>query len=805
MRICPEPIGLIVVAAVLLASAMLPAFCAESGPLDGGLIEPGDPLPMPPRTTVPTTAAEAEPVQEAEDLPAPADPTVEPPPTSEVPLTPEGTEVPPPADVPPPAAATEWRPEPSEEEILIDADRVYYQGGATIGEGNVRVRYRNITVTSDTAEIDEDGIWAQFRGNVRLIYDEQETTADLIRLNFETEAWEIIGARTVLEPSFFERGVAEPIFVRADTVTGTGEEEEVDAFDGLVTSCDKDEPHYGLISDHIRVIGDDKVVLEEPRLRILGWTVFKLPWDLVLSQRSRNNRFFPELGQNSVEGFYAKLAYLYLTGSELNSYIRLHLTEKRGIGFGGDHYFRTGAHSGQASLFYQPDESALSGRLRHDWDVSSSLTSSLDASLQENSGYSGSTRSLAANLNLNHRARLSTTSLGIAHSSTDSTFSSSNRFTTNLNHRQRLGENASFDLRSTLRRSEYGGTTPSTEIFDANVQFTDRGSWYDWALAADKEWYLHDDAVRSYGLERLPEIVFNTDSQRLGDYNLFGFLPFRARVSAGHIIEYPDEKEIGFAAIRTDVGGQRSQITDNSTLTTSMTFDQAFYSDDSARWTLGGSLNLNTTYGANWYTQLSHRAATVAGFSPLRRDYAGVYDDTTISIVQQFPNRSRFELTGGFDFVDDRWRELRLRGWSMLSSRDRLETVAGYALHESLWRPLELRWTHAAPPNLYLALSTRYDIRESELNSADLEFDWQVTDRWRFQGLSRWTGYSDEFADLNLRLTRDLHCWLASLSYSMVNDEIRLNFGIKAFPFEDQDWTLGSGGARLGSYQQYYY
>jgi lipopolysaccharide assembly outer membrane protein LptD (OstA) len=58
------------------------------------------------------------------------------------------------------------------------------------------VRYRNITVTSDTAEIDEDGVWGQFRGNVRLIERmSRQTTAELIRLNFETEQWEVIGAR----------------------------------------------------------------------------------------------------------------------------------------------------------------------------------------------------------------------------------------------------------------------------------------------------------------------------------------------------------------------------------------------------------------------------------------------------------------------------------------------------------------------------------------------------------------------------------------------------------------------------------
>jgi hypothetical protein len=202
-----------------------------------------------------------------------------------------------------------------------------------------------------------------------------------------------------LSRSGLRTGVEEPIFVRAETVSGTAEEERLDAFDGLATSCDLERAALRPALRHIRVIGDDKVVLESARgCEVLGNTILRLPWDLVLSQQSPNNRFFPELGQNTVEGFYAKFAYLYLTSSELNSYVRLHLTEKRGIGIGGDHYFRTGPHSGEASLFYHPSEGSMSARLRHDWEIADRLSSRLNVNLQEHSGFQSATRSLAGNL-----------------------------------------------------------------------------------------------------------------------------------------------------------------------------------------------------------------------------------------------------------------------------------------------------------------------------------------------------------------------------------------------------------------------
>ncbi|MGC9319318.1 MAG: hypothetical protein ACP5KN_14895, partial [Armatimonadota bacterium] len=692
-----------------------------------------------------------------------------------------------------------------EQNILIDADEVFYQAGATVARGNVTVRYREITITADEAEIDEDGVWGTFRGNVTIRTEEIESTAELIRINFETEQWEVVEARSTLEPEFFEQGVVEPIYVRAESITGTEGDEVITARRGLATSCDLERPHYGLHSEAIRLIGEDKVILERPELRILGSRILRYPWDLVLSQRSRNNRFFPEFGQNNVEGYYAKLAYLYLTNSEVNSYVRLHLSERRGIGLGADHYYRLGSHYGEASIFFQPDEEAISGRARNTWEISRQLTSDLNLSLQRNSGYAGATQSLAGNLTFRRRGDTSNTTLGFDRSQTESTYSSSTRFTTNLSHRQRLPGDASWDLRAVLRRSEFGADREPRETLETDLQFQDRGEWYDWALGAERRWDFEGDTAGGFGLDRLPEIVFNTDSRRLGNWQLLGKVPMRASVRAGHFVQYPDEEEVSTASLETNLGGGRTGLGESFTLTTTGTFDQAFYSDGSARYRVGSSMNLDGELGSKWYSRLSHRFATVDGYSPLRRGYAGKYNDLTFQAVRQEPDRSRFELTGGYDFQDERWRELRLRGWANASERDRLELVAGYSLDRAMWRPLQVRWTHAVPWDLYLALSSRYDLDDEKLTDADLEFDWRIDSRWRLEGLTTYSGYREELDEMNLRLTRDLHCWQASVTYNMELDEIRVNLGIKAFPFEARDWTLGRGGARLGSYQQVYY
>lgn len=824
MRTTVRTIGGLLLAALLVSPPSSLA-AGSSGVVGDTVLDSPAPTAPEPRTSRPATAspspvaaadeqavggeADAPPQDEAEAA-EPVEVEQDPAPDVAPDVAPVIETPPPVPDAPrpetdPTAADPDWRPEPTRDEILIDADEVYYHAGATVAEGNVVVRYRDITITSEIAEIDEDGVLGQFRGDVVITHDGRETTAELIRLNFETERWEVLDARTVLEPTFFERGVAEPIYVRADTITGVEDEDVVEAFDGVATSCDLDRPHYGFHSEHIRVIDDSRVVLEKPAFRVFGHTIFRYPWDMVLSQRSPHNRLFPEFGQNTVEGFYAKFAYLYLTRGDLDSFVRLHLTERRGIGAGADHSFRTGPHSGEASLFIEPDRGAFNSRVRHRWEISDRLDSNLNLSLQQNSGFAGTTTALAGNLNLRHRADNSDTTLGLDRSLTESAHSTSGRFGANLNHRQRMGTDASWTLRTTLRRSEFGAARSPHETLRADFRYQQRRDWFDWALAADDEWYLDSDRARSYGLSRLPEIVLNTDSRRLGNWRLPGGLPFRASVKTGRLIQYPDEDEITFAALESNIGGERTALSRNVTLTTAMSFNQAFYSDNAARYVLSGTLGCEADLGSNFHARLSHRAATVDGFSPLRRDYAGVYNDSSLSVVHQRLNASRFELTGGYDFVDDRWRELRLRGWMTPSRTDRIELMAGYALERSIWRPLQVRWTHATPWEIHLALSTRYNLEDDRLDSANLDFDWRVDDLWRLQGITTYSGQRDEFRNVNVRVTRDLHCWVASLTYNHDLNELRLNLGIKAFPFEDRDWTLGRTGARLGSQQQYYY
>ncbi len=696
-----------------------------------------------------------------------------------------------------------WPPQPTDKQFTLTADHIYYYDGATGLQGNVVVVHQGITIRADVGEIDADRVWGQFRGNVTIVGENYSTTVERLRVNFDTEEWTLDGGRATLSPEYFDGEVLEPIYIHGGTVQAGPGGEPVEIYDATVTSCDLDHPHYGLTTRHATVRGDNKLVLRTPALEFFGHRIIRYPWDLVLSTDSEHNRFIPEFGQSSVEGYYAKLAYMYLAGDLGDGFLRLNLSQKRGVGLGADHYF-AGSHDGELSVFFEPSEGSFTTRARDNYDISEQLNSSLNLSYQNNSGYAGSTSSLSSNLNLRYTADSSTTSLGFDHGLTDSAYSSSRRFTTNFTHRQRVGDQTNWNLHAVMRQSDYGSDQPVRSTLETDFQFTDRHDAFDWSVATDRRWDLSDDPAPGYGLDRLPEIVLNTDTKRLGDWELLGLVPFRATFRAGHFIQYPDSDDISMAAIETQLGGD-SQRWGDSVFRVGGRFNQGFYDDGSARYTIGLTTSLDTEIGGGWQSRLAHNYGGVHGHSPLRRDYGGSYDDLTLQLVRQPDRTSRVELSSGYDFRDSRYREARVRTYWEISPHDRIEVSGGRAVEEGMWRPIRARWTHAGGDLSYLALGSYYDPTQGELSSAEAEIDWRIGSKWRIEALGTYSGYTNELDQLNLRLTRDLHCWLATLTYNRALDEVRLNLGLKAFPSDDRSWSLGGSGQRLGSYSYSYY
>ncbi len=107
----------------------------------------------------------------------------------------------------------------------------------------------------------------------------------------------------------------------------------------------------------------------------------------------------------------------------------------------------------------------------------------------------------------------------------------------------------------------------------------------------------------------------------------------------------------------------------------------------------------------------------------------------------------------------------------------------------------------SASERFKLDLGTRYDTTIKQLADARLVLNAQLGKLWNIQANAGYNGISNSFDYRSVMLTRDLHCWEASITYIdqsgfFKNKGIQLNLRIKAFPFF-RDYGAGSFGQTL--------
>jgi lipopolysaccharide assembly outer membrane protein LptD (OstA) len=708
------------------------------------------------------------------------------------------------------AAAT--APQLAEDEFAVDADEVRYVKGALYARGHVRIRHREIEVTGDEGEVDEEGVWAEVNGNVTIRARDLSTTGSRLRVNLDTEEWEITDGETKLEPSALEERLSEPVFVRARTIRADPVADLLVATDAEVTTCDLaeeggEEVHYQMTTAECRIRPKKDVTLDHPTLHGLGRRIVQYPGVLRIPLDRERSRWLVEVGQSQVEGFYAKIGYPYEAGRSASGLARLNLSTERGVGLGVDHWFDNGQSAGEIDVFAEPQKGAWSTRVRHRFQVNRALSTTLNSSLQMNSGYSsGSTTSLSSDFGIRNDTGSAHTALSFQQYLTSGTGYSSTRLTGNFMHQQRGPAGIDWTLRSTAQRSKYGSSTAADEELEVDFEARREHPAFDWELGFKQRYDLDGGrytADSQYSvLDELPALVLRSDTERLG--MKWGF-PIQTRVELGQFRQQPEDQLIQRVSLEGEIYGETVQLAKGHDLRTGAAFRQTFYSEGSAQYDLRMALGLQSSWGGPWYSQLQWDWEQPAGFSPLRLDYAAKNHDVQFGMSHYVANRSRVEIDTGYDIRQSYWRDVILRAEFTPNLHNRFELQTAYDLERSQFRPLELRWQFVRQHRLDLELSTSYDVERSELSRVQLDSDWVISPQWRLESLVGYNGSLQELDFLETRVTRDLHCWVASLAYSLTQKEVRLNFGLKALGGGDWEYGLGGQGEWLSPRSGQYY
>lgn len=711
---------------------------------------------------------------------------------------PEPSTKPQPAPTPP-----EPGPPPARDgdRIHIKGQRYEYVDGRSRVEGDVVLQYQDLTLHSQRAELDPDRIWGTFEGEVRVEGPTFAGRSDLLRINLDTEQWEMSHGRVTVEPSFAPEQIKEPLFVSAETAAG--DTQSLLAHGAQGTTCDYEtDQHFYLLSPRVRVVNEKAVTFSRPSLYILGHKILRYPYDVTFSLERKQNRLLPELGVNDVEGYFAKLALGYLLNAANTGFVRLHLTQKRGLGLGFDHLLDQDRQSAEVSFFAEPNQGSRTGRVSHRLQLSSPLKSDLSVNWQENSGYGLGQQSIYGNLNFRYDTTDTNTLLGFQQSYNSVGTSLSHRFGTSLTHRQRLGTTGEYGFRTTMTRNNFhSGEAPDEEL-DTEFSWERRGGLYDLEVLAQKRYdldagrYPRDDTY--YTLNRVPDVVLRTDSERFRLLRPIDGWDARATVYLGRFQQKPDPVDLDRAGFALDLAGNNYRLSHWGDLRLAGRFRQFFYGEGSAQWTGEFRSELQQRLSGTWESRLSFNYGKTNGFSPLRLDYATSSSYAQLQLVRMLPDRLRLNINFGRDFHNGYYNDAIVASELMLSRNNRLEMQGGYSVELSQWRPLNLRWLYAHGESWYHELGINYDLERSELARVVTDIDWSPNQLWRFQFLGGYSTYGG-IDQADFKITRDLHCLAAQVTYTYATNEVLIGIGIKAFESPSRTFGIGAGGGYFDS------
>jgi hypothetical protein len=693
-----------------------------------------------------------------------------------------------------------------EGKLKISADKFLYHDGAMSARGHVRVEVTDMTVQSDSVDVDADQVWARFRGHVTIDTANEQTTGTELTVNLDTEGWELRDGKSVVKPAFFKQGPTEDVFATAKQIDSLPDKGEIVARGGQVTTCDLPDPHYALDSNEIDLRSDNKITFHKPTLELLGHRVAELPFNLTLSMDETKTHLLPEVGTNDVEGYYAKFAFLYLAGDSSSGVVKLNLTQKRGVGLGFDHLLEQPNQTLRASLMFEPQSKSVTADITDRMQWSQIFSSQFDTSVQQNSGYGGlSSTSISSDLTFKRSDLTSNTELGFQQGITQGSFSTGSQFQTHFSHDERDGD-TQWRVQSALQRFSTGGDTPADETLQSSFDLTTRTQRFDTQILMQSYSVLSSPSAgsSSSGIERSPEITLTTDSKRMNDWGPFGILPMRTQFFLGSY-KQPGSQAIQRVGFDAELGRSSYGFGSQTGLNMSGDFRQMFYSDGAAQYVAAATVQQRNDITQSWQSAIRWDFSKPNGFAPIQLDTTSYTSNLTVQVVQYMPDRRRIELSSGYDFLGNRYQDINVHGQFMTGERSELDIQGGYSLDLAQWLPVVAKWTKVVPDTRYLCLSAQYAPIYGRLAQGSLEMDYVLTPKWRFNMLTSYNGLTKQLDYADLRLVRDLHCLVAVASYSKATHEFRIDIGLKAFPSYAGPFGVGSSGAKFeGASGQYF-
>ena len=657
----------------------------------------------------------------------------------------------------------------------------------------IEALWREHTITADKVTGDTNTREYQFEGGVLVTADGLNLKSDDLTINTRYRDWSTNGFVGWASPAYMDTNILKQNLIFKGSKM-TGDLRTAHMSNCVLTTCDREHPHYVLDTAYTDIIKGKSLTLRDLSIKMWGKTILRVPQLIIPLDREYDPDYIPEVGNTPEEGYFVKMAMGYSVIKQEGKAL-VQLMQKKGIGLGFDQPYEYGTNKGTLSIFGLINQSENSKYLTASLQHASKLfgmNAQISGDLRQNSYMFGDDSSSSVSMNLSQTSRSTNFSSSTRYGSQNSSSYNSDTYSQSLAYGLRWGSQSlkiSGDYSKT--DSSFGqGNAVTSQRLTGGIDGSGILGSVDWGLAINRFFPMGDDQnnVIYGGLEKLPELSFRTDSMRL--WKKQSGLTFKSVF--GKYAQMPNGDEINRAMFEAAWNPRWGSPT-GLNMTASSLFRQIISSDNTAEYVLQGSFGVNQpiTEGLAW--RASYQYTRPYGYSPLTLDYTGKSNYATVGLEYSVADRLKIRAGSGYDFFAELrqgqpWQPFHFEAMWKPGNASQIAVTSSLDPNTGRWDSMRTILRYKSE-KFSSNISALYDPRTNKVATGNAFIETTLFNGgWRLSGLVNYNGYLDQFDSQQYQLVRDMHCWEAV--FSMTDIQTGYSVG-KQFMFQLRLKALG--------------
>jgi LPS-assembly protein len=672
--------------------------------------------------------------------------------------------------------------------------------------GGVKFRYGDYIGSAEEVEGNLDTEIFVLKGDVKLIGKDLNYEGEEIEANFKTEVFGFKRASSTIKPELIKGQITENLYIRGES--GTGSEKYYELVNGECTTCGLPHAHYHIKARKMSVYPQDRLVMRDAEINILGKTIIRLPY-FSIPLKDYAPRYIPETGQSPDEGYFIKSRFgVGIPGDDLLD-TRFDYMTKLGFGLGADLDYRDVNMKGALKVYgLLGQDKTFTSNVNHTqkWGRST-ITSTLDLSQRNYLSAPGNTT-------LNTRNSIAipngggNTRLGFTYSSNKANNFSTESQNLTLNDQRKIGKiNISNDFNLSTYLSGGSSFSSSRRVLDVRSRAQQSLDRIDIEMQYQRAIPIGTIANFFSGTEITPMLTFKTDTARIsGDKN--SRTKLNMEMSVGELFDSIRKKPISRTYF--DLGLPTQTIKSGSfSINGSGRFRQGLYSDDTAQFVFNSDMGLSYQFDTAGSANIRYNYLRAQGYTPLNIDRAGRNDFFGADLNWKL-KQLNLAATTGYDLLQSEREGLNRTPWQTVGIRAEYSPTSGFDIRTStsydtfnkVWSNVRADIRYEKGKSKYL-LGLRYDGQRHTWGAANFFAEGLRWGRLQTAFLLSYNGYTKEFESRQFNFIYDMHCSEAVLT--IIENNVGFRTGrqvgfyirLKAFPF-NTGFGTGTRGQGFG-------